>query len=255
MNAPHDVVVLASADALAEEVAHRVVGKLAEVQQTRERVAIALTAGSIMESVWRQWSRLDDGSVDWSRVDVFWGDERFVPADSHDRNVTASEQLLFGHHPFDAATRYPMPAVGEAYGDDLDAAAAGYAQTLRDARRPDDEGEIPNFDVVLLGIGPDGHCCSLFPDHPSSRDLSAPVIPVRDSPKPPPLRLSLSFDGLNNANEIWVIASGDGKRSAAAAALAPDVDRTHVPSGGAHGRQRTLWFLDEAAAADLPARG
>jgi 6-phosphogluconolactonase len=250
-----DVVVLPVADALAEEVAHRVAGKLAEVQQTRERVAIALTAGSIMESVWQHWSRLDDGSVDWSRVDVFWGDERFVPADSHDRNDTPAEQALFRHPPFAAAKRYPMPAAGGRYGDDLDAAAAGYADVLRSAMRPDDEGEVPNFDVVLLGIGPDGHCCSLFPDHPSSKDLSAPVIGVRNSPKPPPLRLSLSFAGLNNANEIWVVASGSGKADAVAAALAPDVDRTQVPSGGAEGRRRTLWFLDEDAAGRLPGRG
>jgi 6-phosphogluconolactonase len=105
--------------------------------------------------------------------------------------------------------------------------------------------------VVLLGVGPDGHCCSLFPDHPSASDLSASVIPVRDSPKPPPRRLSLSFDGLNTAEEIWAVVSGSGKADAVAAALAPDVDRTHVPSGGARGRARTLWLLDQDAAARL----
>ena len=162
---------------------------------------------------------------------MFWGDERFVPSDSPDRNDAPAEKLLFARAPFSAATRYSMPPAGGEYGEDLDAAAAGYARTLHENRRPSDAGEVPSFDVVLLGIGPDGHCCSLFPDHPSARDLSAAVIPVRESPKPPPLRLSLSFDALNTANEIWAVASGTGKADAVAAALAPDADRDARPVG------------------------
>jgi 6-phosphogluconolactonase len=110
---------------------------------------------------------------------------------------------------------------------------------------------VPNFDVVLLGIGPDGHCSSLFPDHPSASDESGPVIAVRNSPKPPPMRFSLSFAGLDGANEIWAIASGPGKADAVARALG-GADPVHVPSAGAQGRHRTLWLLDQDAAADLP---
>lgn len=247
-----DVVVLPSADALAADVAARTVAALADAQRLRSRAALALTAGSIMEQIWTAMAA-DGAAVDWSRVDVFWGDERFVPADSPDRNDTPAEKLLFGAAPFSAARRFSMPASDGEYGEDLDAAAAGYAATLRDARRPDDHGEVPNFDVVLLGVGPDGHCCSLFPDHPSASDLSGPVIAVRDSPKPPPLRLSLSFDGLNAADEIWVVVSGAGKADAVAAALG-GAERTHVPSAGARGRRRTVWLLDEDAAAGLAHR-
>jgi 6-phosphogluconolactonase len=247
-----DVEILASPDDLAEAVARRLNDRLREVLGRRERAALVLTAGSIMEAVWRRLSRLHDDSVDWSRIDVFWGDERFVPSDSHDRNDTPAEQVLFARAPFQAATRYSMPASDGEHGDDLDAAAAGYAEVLRKSRRPDDDGDVPSFDVVLLGVGPDGHCCSLFPGHPSASDLSAPVIAVRDSPKPPPLRLSLSFPGLNAADEIWAVVSGAGKADAAAAALAPDVDRTRVPSGGAQARERTIWFLDADAASGLP---
>jgi 6-phosphogluconolactonase len=247
-----EVVVVPSAEKLAADVASRLVGRLADVLSRRTRAALALTAGSIMESIWAQLHRSDGAhEIDWSRVDVFWGDERFVPAGSHDRNDSPAERILFGDGPFSRARRYSMPASDGEYGDDLDAAAAGYAELLRGARRPDDDGEVPSFDVVLLGVGPDGHCCSLFPDHPSASDLSASVIPVRDSPKPPPRRLSLSFDGLNMAEEIWAVVSGSGKADAVAAALAPDVDRTHVPSGGARGRARTLWLLDQDAAARL----
>ena len=106
-----------------------------------------------------------------------------------------ADRILFDHAPFSAAARFPMPAADGEFGDDLDAAAAGYADALCSARRPDDPDDVPNFDVVLLGVGPDGHCCSLFPEHPGVYEESASVIPVRDSPKPPPNRLSLSFPG------------------------------------------------------------
>jgi 6-phosphogluconolactonase len=247
-----EVHVLDSADALAADVASRLVPALGRAQREHGRAALALTAGSIMERVWTALAG-DPAArdVDWSRVDVFWGDERFVPADSADRNDAPAERLLFGREPFSAAVRHSMPASGAEFGDDLDAAAAAYSATLRSARRDDDTADVPSFDVVLLGVGPDGHCCSLFPDHPSSSDLSAPVIPVRNSPKPPPLRISFSFETLNTAREIWVVVSGSGKAEASARAIG-GADRTQVPSAGAQGRERTLWLLDRDAAARLP---
>jgi 6-phosphogluconolactonase len=245
-----EVVVLPSAEALSTEVAARVGATLAGAQQQRSRAALALTAGSIMEQVWTELAK-KPGPVDWSKVDVFWGDERFVAHDSSDRNDGPAEKLLFGAAPLSQARRFSMPPSDGEYGDDLDAAAAGYAQTLADNRRPDDEGDVPNFDIVLLGVGPDGHCCSLFPRHPGLDDESSSVIAVRNSPKPPPLRLSLSFDGLNSANEIWVVVSGSGKADAAAKALG-GADRQQIPSAGAQGRVRTIWFLDQDAAANLP---
>ena len=145
-----------------------------------------------------------------------------------------------------------MPAAGGEFGDDLDAAAAGYADALDSARRPDDPDDVPNFDVVLLGVGPDGHCCSLFPEHPGVYEESGPVIAVRNSPKPPPLRLSLSFAGLNAANEIWVVAAGTGKADAAALALGGRGTGAGTCRPGARGRHRTLWLLDRDAAAKLP---
>ena len=245
-----DVVVHPTAAELATDVATRAVATLAAAQQQRARAALALTAGSIMEQVWTALTEPGvSDAVDWSRVDVFWGDERFVPHDSDDRNDGPAERILFAAAPFSSARRFSMPASDGEYGADQDAAAAAYARTLGEARRPDDTAAVPSFDLVLLGLGPDGHCCSLFPDHPSASDESAAVIAVRDSPKPPPLRLSLSFDALNTANEIWLVASGPGKADAVAAALADDADRVHVPASGAHGQVRTLWLLDSEAAA------
>lgn len=248
-----ELVVLPTADELAADVASRLVDALAAAQQRRGRATLALTGGSIMEQVWAELagSAAAADRVDWSRVDVFWGDERFVPHDSAERNDVPAQRILFGRAPFSAATQYSMPASDGEFGADLNAAAAGYAATLAAARRPDDEGAGPHFDVLLLGVGPDGHCCSLFPHHPGLWNDSASVIPVRDSPKPPPLRISLSFDGLNAADEIWVVVSGEGKASAVARALG-GADTADVPSAGARGRRRTVWLVDRAAASQLP---
>ncbi len=249
-----ELLVLPDAATLAADVAGRLTEALAQAQQRRGRAALALTAGSIMEQTWLALAASATAAelVDWSRVDVFWADERFVPADSADRNDTGADRAVWSHAPFSAATVYRAPASDGVFGPDLDAAVAWYTAALYGARRPDDVDDVPNFDVVLLGVGPDGHCCSLFPDQPGAFDDSGPVIAVRNSPKPPPLRFSLSFAGLAAAEEIWAVASGSGKADAVSWALG-DADRTHVPSAGARGRRRTLWLVDADAAAKLPA--
>ena len=243
-------VVYLDAAALASEVASQLVSALATAQAERGRAVLGLTAGSIMEQVWSALASSDVSAVDWSKVDVVWGDERFVPADDDDRNDLPAERLLFAHEPFSAANRISMPASDGLDGDDLDAAALRYESALFELTPSVAPGVVPNVDVMLLGVGPDGHCCSLFPGHPGLAVTGTSVIAVRNSPKPPPDRLSLTFDGLNAAEQIWVVASGSGKAEAVAAALG-GADRLRVPSAGAQGRRRTVWFLDEDAAAQL----
>ncbi len=245
-----EIIVYGDPGQLATEVAKRLLGTLAQAQQ-RGRVALALTAGSIMEAVWTELANARNSeSVDWAGVDVFWADERFVPAGSADRNDLPADRLLFDWAPFSEARQFPMPA-SDGPEPDLDRAAAAYAEQLRQAVRPGETGPVPNFDVLLLGLGPDGHCASLFPNHPGVYDDSAPVIAVRSSPKPPPERLSFTFSTLDAANEIWFVAAGAGKADAVAAAHS-GASREQVPSAGPKGRQRTLWLIDQAAAAELP---
>jgi len=246
-----EVVTLPNTEALADEVAERLLPVLAAAQEARGRAMLGLTAGSIMERIWHVLAASDASSVDWSAVDVVWGDERFVPADSEDRNDLPAERILFAHQPFSAANRISMPASDGLDGDDIDAAATRYATALFELTPPVAPGVVPNVDVMLLGVGPDGHCCSLFPGHPGLAEKGRSVIAVRNSPKPPPLRLSLSFEGLNAAEQIWVVASGSGKAEAVAAALG-GADPVRVPSAGAQGRSQTIWFLDAEAASQLP---
>jgi len=104
----------------------------------------------------------------------------------------------------------------------------------------------------LLGIGPDGHCASLFPNHPALAEVASSVVAVYDSPKPPPTRLSFTFRTLDSANEVWFIAAGEGKADAVALAWS-GAGRIQAPSAGPRGHYRTLWLVDEAAAAKLPA--
>ena len=111
---------------------------------------------------------------------------------------------------------------------------------------------MPSFDVLMLGIGPEGHVASLFPGRPELGD-TRPVVAVRDSPKPPPTRLSLTLPSIQAAREVWILAAGEEKADAVALALTGDGPEGPVPAAGARGRQRTLFLLDSAAAAKVPA--
>jgi 6-phosphogluconolactonase len=214
---------------------------------------LVVTGGGILEQV---MSALRDlparDSVDWKRVSLWWGDERFVEADSPYRNDATAFAALFDEVGLDPANVHRVPAAGAQFGDDAEAAAEAYAAELAAAVPPDQGADdVPHFDVILLGIGPDGHCVSLFPEHPGVYEQEAAVIAVRNSPKPPPTRVSLTFRALDAANEVWFIASGVGKAQAVAMALG-GAGRVQVPSAGPKGRHRTLWLVDRDAASQLP---
>jgi 6-phosphogluconolactonase len=185
-------------------------------------------------------------------VHVWWADERYVDADSDDRNDKAAFAAGLAGLPLDPALVHRMPAADPGFGDDVEGAAAAYARELAAAVPPEQgEDNVPNFDVVLLGVGPDGHCASLFPGHPGVYEQDAAVIAVRDAPKPPPTRLSFTFRTLDAATDVWFVASGEAKAEAVAMALG-GADRAQVPAAGPRGRHRTLWLIDQAAAARLP---
>jgi 6-phosphogluconolactonase len=239
-----EVLQFATPDELAQQVAHRLVARLADLQSSGTIPSVVLTGGRIATKIHRAMADAD--GVDWSRVEVWWGDERFVPEDHPERNAAEAAGTLLDRLPFDPTRVHVMPAAGGKYGDDVDAAAEAYAQELREAAV---EGDTPRFDVLMLGIGEDGHCASLFPGR-NEVDDERPAVAVRDSPKPPPTRITLTGGPLSRASEVWWVASGAGKADAVSQAV-HGADPHEVPAAGPKGVDKTLWFLDDAAASRL----
>jgi 6-phosphogluconolactonase len=141
-----------------------------------------------------------------------------------------------------------MPASDGAGGDDPEAAAARYAEELATSAKPG-TARLPHFDVLLLGVGEDGHVASIFPEHPGAYE-TRPVTAVRGSPKPPPVRLSLTLPAINTAEEVWLIATGTEKAGAVGMALT-GAGPVQLPAAGVRGVERTLWMLDRAAAGEI----
>ena len=229
------VEVAPDAEALASAVAARFVVTVLDAQAARGSASIVLTGGRIAAKVLAAVGDLPAArGIDWARVDLWWGDERFLPAGDPERNETQARSALLDKLPLDPARVHPMAASDGPDGADAEVAAARYAAEVGDTA----------FDVVMLGVGEDGHVASLFPGHPQA-GATGTAVAVHDSPKPPPTRISLTMAAIQRAGEVWLIASGDGKADAVGTAL----HGGNVPAASATGRNRTLWLLDEAAAA------
>lgn len=249
---PPLVVVHRDAALLARAVAARMVTALVDAQAARGTGSVVLTGGGIGIASLRELAASPArDAIEWDALDIWWGDERFLPTGHPDRNETQAREALLDAVDLDPARVHPMAASDGAVGDDLDLAAERYADELAAAARPEDHGAVPTFDVLLLGVGPDGHVASLFPEAPALYDERT-VLPVRGAPKPPPTRLSLSLAAINAAHEVWLVAAGEEKASAVRMALSGAGSR-QVPAAGARGRSRTIWLLDRAAASRLPA--
>jgi 6-phosphogluconolactonase len=242
------------AQLLAQAVAARLVTRLVDACAAGASASLVLTGGGIGTRVLAELAVAPArDAIDWRRLDIWWGDERFLPAGHPERNETGAREALLDHIEISPSRVHPMPPSDGPDGDDPEAAADRYAAELRAAARPEDHGDVPSFDVLLLGIGPDAHVASLFPGMPALYELERTVVAVRGAPKPPPTRLSLTRPAITAARDVWVIASGDDKAPAVRLALS-GAGPVQVPAAGARGRQQTLFLLDRAAAAQVPAQ-
>jgi len=240
---PTRIEVHESAEALATAIAGELLSRLADAQSSGHEPQVALTGGTIADAVHRELARLSPGSeADWGRVVVWWGDERFVEPASDDRNERQAREAFLDQVDVDPAKVHPMPSTESAA--DVDEGAAAYGEELRSYGA----GE---FDIVMLGIGPDGHVASLFPGFPQLDVDDQIAVGVTGSPKPPPERISLTFSALNRAKAVWFIVSGEEKSAAVARALADGTDVHDCPAAGVTGSEETTWFLDRAAASRL----
>ena len=255
-----EVFVHATGDLLASAAAARTVTRLADAIAAEGHAHLVVTGGGIGTKVLAAIAAAPArDAVDWRVVDFWWGDERFEVTGDPERNDTGARAALLDALDVDQARVHAVPGPDGPDGDDPDAAAARYAAELAlaagdaGAGPASDSGTavVPVFDVLMLGIGPEGHVASIFPESQAAYATGS-VVAVRNSPKPPPTRISLTFGAIQAAREVWILASGAEKADAVAEALS-GVSRDKLPAAGARGRDRTLFLLDEAAASKLPA--
>jgi 6-phosphogluconolactonase len=199
----------------------------------RGRFSCALPGGSVAEALFPAFAGL---AIPWQQVHIFFGDERAVPPTDPDSNYGLARRLWLDRV---AARVHPM-LTGPA--DDLDAAATAYANELRATL-----GDPIRLDLALLGMGPDGHVCSLFPNRslPSDR----PVAVIRDSPKPPPTRLTLTMPVLAAARALWVVAFGASKAPVVREAVEREDSRLPVAIALRSGPPSLLLLDPDAASA------
>ena len=242
------VVISADAAALATSVAARLLSKIAKSAGEGKPVHVSLTGGSMGGAVLAaaaKRSRVRE--IDWSGVHFWWSDERFLPRGHAERNETQSRQALLDALDIPADNVHAIAASDE--GVDLDEAARAYAAEL--ARFGSPEQAWPPFDVSLLGVGPDAHIASLFPDRPEILVTDETVLPVRDAPKPPPDRITMTRPVINSSARVWLVLAGTDKAAALGLAMA-GASYASVPAAGAKGRKRTIFFVDQAAASQVP---
>jgi 6-phosphogluconolactonase len=232
--------------ALVAAAGERLAEEIVSLVDFRGRAMIVLTGGGTGIGILSKLA--DSDRIDWSKVHLFWGDDRYVPEDDDERNYKQAREALLDRIDIPAANVHAMPASDGEFGDDLDAAALAYDHVLAANAEPGQPA--PYFDVHLLGMGGEGHINSLFPRTPAVRETSRMVVGVSDSPKPPPRRITLTLPAIQRSREVWLIVSGAAKADAVAAAIG-GADPVDVPAAGAVGRDATVWLLDQDAAAKL----
>lgn len=242
------VLVHADKQALAGAVAARFITKVVDLLDQQAEVNIVLTGGTVGTAV---LTAIGDSSactsIDWSRVSLWWGDERWLPAGDPDRNETQARAALIGRVTVRPENVHAFASSGGSV--TLDEAVTGYSEQLAAAA---DEGAVfPKFDITFLGVGPDGHVASLFPDSSAIQATEGTVVAVRHAPKPPSERLSLTLPVINSSDRIWLALAGSDKASPLGLALA-GASTFEVPAAGVSGRLRTVFFVDEEAAAEVP---
>ncbi|TFD57840.1 6-phosphogluconolactonase [Cryobacterium suzukii] len=239
--------------ALAGSVAARFLTNMVDVLHEQDEANVVLTGGSVGIAVLAAINEsAARDTIDWSRVNFWWGDDRWLPRADPERNELQAREALLDHISVPPENIHAFGASDdtvEAGTDALDAAAARYAAELL-ARAPAG-AQYPRIDVTFLGVGPDGHIASLFPHRSGIREREASVIAVRDSPKPPAARLSLTRPVINSSDRVWLVLAGSDKASALGLALA-GASRDEVPAAGIKGRYRTVFFVDNDAAAQVP---
>jgi len=228
-------------------VASRVAELAEQAVRERRRFTVALSGGSLMNILGPPLvSDPLRSRIDWTAWEVFWADERCVPLESPESNFAAAKRVLFDHVPI------PREQI-HALEDSLEpaAAAAAYQARLKEVFQPD-AGQLPRFDLVLLGMGEDGHTASLFPGHELLDEEHEWVAPVFDAPKPPAERITLTLPVINHAREVIFVVAGEGKAHPLQAVFDAQNSGQRPPATLVNQTSGSVtWFVDQAAAKNL----
>lgn len=246
MSARAQVVVHADKGELVDAVAERFVRLVPRLLAQQDVLHIAVTGGSVGIGVLERIKELSTAhDLLWDRLHVWWGDERFVASESPDRNEKQAREALLDHVPIPEHNVHAFPASDSV--PDQARAADLYARELASYA---ESRAWPAFDLTFLGVGPDGHVASLFPGFPQLAEHTLGVAAVQDSPKPPPLRLTLTLPVLNDSRRVWFVLAGADKADALRKAL-DQVSVEQAPVAGVTGTEETLFMADSEAASLL----
>ncbi len=237
-----DTRVFPDIDALSRGALSELLRILEEAIAGRGRFAIALSGGHTPAKLYSLWAEAgkSDFKTPWEHVHLFWGDERYVPQDDPLSNYRMTRETLISQVPIPAANVHPVPTNLPA----PEKAAEAYEAELRDFFA----GELPAFDLQLLGLGGEGHTASLFPGSPALEEKQHWVAAV-EVPAKPPQRLTLTPVVLNAArNTFFLVAGADKREILSAIRNEPDSAPSKYPAGRVRPPGPVIWFLDKAAA-------
>tara|TARA_R110000868_G_scaffold241497_3_gene496890 strand:- start:656930 stop:657667 length:738 start_codon:yes stop_codon:yes gene_type:complete len=236
------VEVVSSTSEAGEFVANLITQAAIKAVAERGRFTLAIPGGGSPRAVFEVLSKPANLQIfPWSKTQLLWVDERAVPPEHPDSNAGVFIREVFTDLPLIPANIHRMLGeLGPEHG------AAAYRETLQTVLNPDG-GHENTIDFALLGIGEDGHIASLFPGD-AALDSTDTIIPIFNSPKPPPERITMTMPVIKSAKEIVVLVLGQGKADAVAKSLAGEPLPAHLVTDGTN----TTWVIDQAAASDLP---
>jgi 6-phosphogluconolactonase len=244
-----EIVRTIDAEQLAQSAAARLAKLIVSAEAAEREFHLVLTGGGVgIQTLAALRDEAKASGMKWSHVHLWWGDERFLPDGDPERNHTQACEALIEDIDIPAHQVHPMPSSDGTDHHEAERAATNYSAALAASARG--RGPVPEFDVCLLGVGPDNHVASLFPGLPGVHEEGAAAIAVHDSPKPPPTRISLTLPAIRSARQVWLLAAGESKAEAVRLGVAGgSVDE--APVAGARGAEKTVFWVDEAAAAKL----
>ena len=220
---------------MAQAAAARLITKIVDAQAARGSASVVLTGGrngnGLLAALATAPAR---DAVDWTRLDLWWGDERFLPEGDPERNVTQAREALLDSVPLDPKRVHPCPRRTGRRGPMRTRPPRRTRRNWPRADGPRTTGPCRRFDVLMLGVGPDTHVASLFPELPAVRETERTVVGVHGAPKPPPTRVTLTLPAIRAAREVWLLAAGEDKAQAAAIALS-GAGEIQAPAAGRTG--------------------